>query len=170
VVGGIIMGNKIKTYGLLGVVFFLLVSTLYVSVLLRDESQSAPTTVKKTKAAVRTYTRTLALLPPSPTVVSSPDPTPTSSLVSPTPRSFAAIQNPTVLLTLSPSVKLLAQATSPTAAVSPTEVLLSKVSSASATISPTRALLTTLPSTGWMKPIHLLFVFAFSLIFFSLIY
>lgn len=152
--------GKIKTYGLLVIVAFLLIATIYISILLRDESPTAATTIKKTKAASKTYSRTLAMAFPSPTVILTP-----SATATPTPESFAAAQIPSIITT--PTGILLALAPSPT------EVVLAEAgptSSASSTISPTKEALTELPSTGWMKPMHLLFIFAFSLIFFSLIY
>lgn len=160
------MGNKIKTIALLLVVGFLLASTLYISYLLRSESKSAPTTVKKTKAATLTYSKSVSINSFSPTATKIPSPT--ISLT------------PTVVPTNAFSIAgSMATAISPTAVVptlanvSPTEVLLAQTTStptpsAVSTATTTRA--QTLPETGWIKPAHIMFVFAFSLIIFSLIF
>ncbi len=176
---------NIKTILLLCVVGFLLVTTVYVSFLLRSDAGTAPTTIQKTKAAQTTYSKTLALNQSTP----SPSLVPTSAAsqslaaseassplnVTPTPESgsFAAVQVPTVVNgTISPSpTSTLLAAVSGTPA--PTEVILAKTTSTPAlasTITATPVRSQTLPEAGWMKPSHLVFVFAFSMIFFSLIY
>lgn len=169
---------NIKTVLLLGVVVFLLITTVYVSFLLRSDAGTAPTTIQKTKAAQTTYSKTLALSQstPVPTLI-PPSPVSQSSTVNETPSpesgSFAAVQVPTVVggtISPSPTSTLLAAISgTPT----PTEVILAKITStptpvSTMTATPIRS--QTLPEAGWMKPSHLIFAFAFSMIFFSLIY
>ncbi|QQG44730.1 MAG: hypothetical protein HYW86_02330 [Candidatus Roizmanbacteria bacterium] len=168
------MKNKIKTAVLLFIVGFLLVTTIYISFLLRSESESAPTTIKKTKAAARTYTKLIALNMPTAT----PTPLPTSAKYIEDGQSSVSPTLPTV----SPTSNLLAKneltPTEPltpilSETITPTEVLLAKVtitSTVSAAVSPTTTKVKTLPDSGWIKPLHLMFVFAFSLILFSLLY
>lgn len=200
------MGNKIKTIGLLLIVGFLLVTTVYVSLQLRKDSTSAPTTVHQTKAATKTYSTTVSLnssavtptqrvLSPTATsaqpslaqgnqsssaiVVLTPtsmvDASPGTILISPTSiptvTSSLLAQATTVIPT--PSSFASAQGVSPTVNLTPTETLLAKVTSTPTinpltTITPTKT--QSLPDAGWMKPMHLLFIFAFSLVFFSLLY
>lgn len=171
-----------KTGILLTVVLFLLGTTLYVSYLLRQDSGSSPTTVVKTKAAARTATREVNINPPTPTSFAVPTatPFPTATPIpavasadnagpaalnaSPTPAAAGAtVGTPT------PTSALLAAAGTPT----PTEALIAAVSNtptplASGSATPTKT--QELPDAGWIKPSHLMFLFAFSLIFFSLIY
>lgn len=158
------MGNKIKTIALLLVVGFLLASTLYISYLLRSESKSAPTTIKKTKAAALTYSKSVSINSFSPTATKIPSPTNAFSIAG----SMMTSISPTAVVptSLTPTASLLAS-------VSPTEVLLAQITStpipsAVSTATTTRA--QTLPETGWIKPVHIMFIFAFSLIIFSLIF
>lgn len=193
------MLSKIKTVLLVFVVGFLLFATLYISFLLKSETESSPTTIKKTKAAAITYSKTIAYSSPTPiptaTIVPispaaqgsfsaggsmiSPVLSPTSVLLAMGGAAVDTSPTPVSTLTPSPTSVLLAQAptTSTISATidlstpTPTEVLLSRVTS---TIAPTTAASVTatktLPDAGWIRPAHLMFVFAFSLIIFSLIY
>ncbi len=172
------MGSKLKTIGLLGLIIFLLITTIYVSQILKQESESTPTTIKKTKASSITYKRTVDITVPSPTP--TPTPTPLQSVATPTSTPFPAIQSTTTTITptQSPSPT---QTITPTTASgvsviptpTPTEIVLAKIESASTpTLIPSVTITQTqnLPEVGWIKPAHILFLFAFSLIFFSLIY
>lgn len=158
------MNSKIKTIVLLSVVGFLFVTTLYVSFLLRSGPETAPTTIKKTKASAITYSRTLALNTPTATIVISP--------------TEAFIQGTSLISTISPTIsptESLSISPSPTetliakADISPTETLLAKVTS-TPTVVVTKVKADVLPDAGWVKISHLVFVFAFSLVIFSLLY
>lgn len=175
------MKGNIKTAVLLIVIIFLLISTVYVSLQLQNGSESAPTTIRKTKAAAATYSgqytlRSSSSSQPSPAEASSNDLSPTSRLLASaqsTDITPQATQEP--VATISPTSTLLASnVLTPSASVNPTETILARVTSvptiATTSKTPTPTKTKILPETGWIKPSHLMFVFAFSLIFFSLIF
>lgn len=171
------MTHTAKTFILLFVVLLLIGATIYVSIMFKEETESVPpTTIQKNKPAARTYSKTLSLNLPSPTVAVSPEVSPADSedKESESSESFAAIQNPAVTTSPTPTTPFFASSVKAAdTSITPTETILAQAESAatvSATIQPTKTIMASLPDAGWMRPSHLFFIFAFTLIFFSLLY
>ncbi|NTU46572.1 hypothetical protein HGA88_03015 [Candidatus Roizmanbacteria bacterium] len=154
------MKLNFTTYLLIGAVVFLLVSTFALSFLLRSDSTSSPTTIKKTKAAAQTYTQTIQLgTGITPLIQTSPTPvgakktgTPTPVILSqktntPTPIVVTAGMSPTprISSSITPTMKY-------SSSITPT-----KINTSTAVTSPTVVVTritsppvqTTLPKTGW---------------------
>lgn len=160
------MKQKLIKFGLIFMTVFLLGSTIYITLLLNNTGPTT-TTVKKTKAASVTYTKTLALNtePVQPEisetpVLSGPTVIPTEKLLSynsinqtgqPTPKSTPS---PTLSAsTLSPTVSSTTQPTQTQGAV---------------TVTPTGV--ASLPKSGWMQSSIVIFAAASIFIFLSFLY
>ena len=139
---------------------FLLGSTIYITLLLKDTGPTAATTVKKTKAASVTYTKTLALNtePVQPEISERPEggaeePTavPTETLLSY--NSINQTGQPTQPLTLSPTLPSTTQPTQTQEGI---------------TVAPTGV--TSLPQSGWMQSSIAIFAAASIFIFLSFLY
>lgn len=136
------MKQKLTKFGLIFMTVFLLGSTIYITLLLKDTGGTAATTVKKTKAASVTYTKTLALNtePVQPGISEEPTAIPTETLLSY--NSINQTGQPTPTSTLSPTL--------------------------SSTTQPTGV--TSLPQSGWMQSSIAIFAAASIFIFLSFLY
>lgn len=163
------MKQKLIKFGLIFMTVFLLGSTIYITLLLKDTGPTAATTVKKTKAASITYRKTLALNTNSvqPTIserqegkAEEPEPTaiPTEKLLSYNSINQTGQLTPTS--TLSPTIS--ASTLSPTISASTLSPTLSS------TTQPTGV--TSLPQSGWMQSSIAIFTAASIFIFLSFLY
>ncbi|MDO8497902.1 MAG: hypothetical protein Q7S61_05160 [bacterium] len=164
--------KRIKTTLLLGMVGFLLVATLYISMQLQQEqSPSSSTVIRQTKASSVTYRRTVNINAAEPTEEVTP-------VLSPSPEISLS---PTISFTPPPGSitgTLLAQATSPipSGSITPTEIILAKAN-LSTTLSATSSATVVadqktkeLPQSGWAQMTTLLFITASAFILFSFIF
>lgn len=161
------MKQKLMKFGLIFMIVFLLGSTIYITLILKDTGPTAATTVKKTKAASVTYRKTLALN----TQPNQPD---TSGGLP------GEAQEPTVI----PTEKLLSYNSinqtgqlTPTSALNPTiSALTLNPTISNSTLSPTLSSttqptgVTSLPQSGWMQSSIAIFAAASIFIFLSFLY
>ncbi len=153
------MKTKISTIFLAVTTGLLLIGAIYISFLLKQEpGQQAATTIKKTKAASKTYLLAFNINPPSISPTDNPiDLNVTSPATSPT-----ATVVPTNTLET-------------TVTVSPTEILLARnnltpttTASANLTVSPTKP--ASLPETGWTQYSLILFAVSATVFFLAFIF
>jgi hypothetical protein len=178
--------KNITTITLIIITVLLLFFTIYIGWLLKSQGQTAPTTIKKTKASAITYSKTvlIAKLPSlSPTQIeseptASPKPEPTlladKNLLTPslTPTSQITVI-PTAVSTISP---IISPTISPTISITvePTEELIAKNISVSPTqsSSPTAKLIAgkNLPESGSWGSYATIIALASMIIFLSFLY
>lgn len=175
------MKKKILTISLLVFTSLLMILSIYIGRLLREEptSSASITTIRKTKAAAVTYKRVLALNFPSPTNTTEISPTLIQNKAEPSnPVSVTVTQyiSPTVISLLStvPSLTLT------NINLSPTEIVLAKnygivtdvpLTQPVTNSSPSSvAKVSSLPESGWIHYSLMMFSVATIIIFISFLY
>lgn len=168
------MKNKATGIILIGLTILLMGVTIYIGILLSKPEGSTVTTIKKTKAASFTYTRTLAYNYTTPTQEENPSPT-TVMLA----QNVSTTPNVTVPPDGQPTEVQPSGSVSPTEGTlspSPTEVILAynntsptKSASVSGTLAaPTKT--STLPESGWVQYPMIIFITATCLVFVSFLF
>lgn len=180
----LIMKKKQSTLKIIGL--FVIVITLFglifaVNNMLQEKPGQAVTTIKRTKAASKTYSRLLALNNPQPTIAPTNNPTidisPTEILLAHNNPALTGdqLQNNQLTPTISGDDYITAGQGTPT--VDPTTELLARNNitvTISSSISPTTSIIPTktqvLPETGWVQYSLILFVSATTMFLLAFIF
>lgn len=158
---------NLKMIGLFIIVIILFGLIIFVNNLLKEKPGQAVTTIKRTKAAAKTYSRLLALNNPQPTITPTNSP---ATELSPT-EILLANNNPALTGGQYPNNQL-------TPTVDPTAELLARNSNititTSSSISPTSSIIPTktqsLPETGWIQSSLILFAAATTMFLLAFIF
>lgn len=138
--------RQLITILLLAVIIILIGAIFYIASILSDNSPNSPARVLiKTKAQSKTYSRTIAL----------------NTVVSPTPF-YTATPIPTEIITPSPTEVILAYNNPPPIGTVSSEIKI--------TSSPVPTKTTSLPATGYLTNVFIIFTIASILIFFAFIF
>ena len=174
----------LKITGLFLIFVLLLISIIFVNNLLKEEPGQAVTTIKRTKAATKTYSRLLALNNQQPTISptlaqqGTESPSPTEILLAKNHPTITGgqYQNNPLTPTVFANNEITDMQGTPT--VDPTAELLARNSNitvtASSSISPTSSIIPTktqkLPETGWIQYSLILFAAATTMFFLAFIF